>query len=75
VARFRRREIERGIGGERFAELVSARHDTFRGARDECEVLVRARALGPRKRLVQRGAQLPRCAAVIGVFVALHPLR
>src|SRR6266581_3405726 len=52
VTHLRRRELERGREGKRFAKLVTAGALAARGAMDEGEMLVGARALGVAEPLV-----------------------
>src|SRR6266571_762794 len=72
MTRLRRRERERGLEGERFAKLVAAGALTGRGAMDEGEVLVGARALGVAEPLVDRALQVLRRFDVIAVIELLQ---
>src|SRR6266571_103462 len=58
VTHLRGRELERGREGERFAKLVAAGALAARGAMDEGEMLVGARALGVAEPLVECALQV-----------------
>src|SRR6266852_5197092 len=72
VTRLRRRELERGREGERLAKLVAAGVLAGRGAVNESEVLVGARALGVAEPLVERALQVLRRLGVIAVIELLQ---
>src|SRR6266852_1734145 len=69
VTRLRRRELERGREGERLAKLVAAGVLAGRGAVNESEVLVGARALGVAEPLVERALQVLRRSDVLPLLV------
>src|SRR5688572_32957486 len=67
------RRLERGVDGERLAELLLARALAVGGAMDEGEVLVRPYPLGVGKALGKGLVQVARGGVVAALLVQAHP--